>query len=136
MTTEELADRISDWEMDHGESFTDYFMHDNIDDKEWGEWLITKGFKERGEAIIEVYDAHAAANEFCCQDQAFLYQVHQFPNYEVSMGWKGIIEYGVIWDCDFETDENMDKEFLLWAEFLLSAPKYTEAVEEFLNDEG
>lgn len=39
-----LKDRIIAWEHDAGESFTDYFMHDNVADRSWAFWLLGKGY--------------------------------------------------------------------------------------------
>lgn len=116
MTASELEEKINDWEADAGESFTDYFMHDNVKDNSWAFWLLGKGFTERANEIIdEILKGET------CLDQGLLYDVH--TNY----------------DDDFKEigdwKENSDKNVKLWAEFLVSTPFYLDKITEFFKKE-
>ena len=112
MGAEELCEKIRDWEMDAGESFTDYYMHDNVKDISWAFWLLGKGFTEHANIIID----EILAGETCI-DQETLYGV--YPDYE-----------GEKW-----VEESYDKNALLWAEFLVATPYYLNSVLEFLKSE-
>lgn len=70
MTKEELFDKIQNWEIDHSESFNDYFSHDNIRDSSWAFWLLGKGFNNHAHIIM---DEILADNK--CIDQEVLYHV-------------------------------------------------------------
>lgn len=112
MTTQELADKISEWEHNAGESFTDYFMHDNVKDNSWAFWLLGKGFAERAnEIILEIL----AGND--CLDQELLYEV--YPTYDEDDKW---------------IEESDDKNRLLWAEFLIGTPYYLSKTLDFFNE--
>lgn len=132
MTKEELTQKIKDWESDAGESFVDYFMH-GINDKDWGLFLINRGFEERGEAIINSYDAHEKAKEFCCQDQNFLYSIHSYPEFTEDSNWNGVLSYECVYDDETATDENYDEDVELWVEFLINS-NYLEKVTKFLTN--
>lgn len=133
LTIAQLANTIGEWEQDAGESFTDYFMHGGVNDKDWGLWLIDNGHKERGEAIVKSYDAHEAACQFCCQDQDFLYAIFTNPEFVEEQNWKGLPSFEVCYSDEDWSYELEDKNHLLWAEFLLSSEIYTAKVTEFLK---
>jgi hypothetical protein len=105
----ELASKISKWESEAGESFTDYFMHDNVADNSWAFWLLGKGFTEHANQII---DEILSGNT--CIDQGTLYDV--YPEYND----KGEYNHG-----------SWDKNASLWAEFLVSTPFYLDRVIKF-----
>lgn len=102
--------RIIDWQMDVGESFTDYFMHDRVKDVSWGFWLLGKGYTKRANEILEEVQA---GNK--CLDQELLYHVHNEddPNY-YSHGYY--------------------QDIALWAEFLCSTRIYIDRVNEFFAE--
>ena len=135
MTTEQIFVKIQEWEDEAGESFVDYFMHDRVDDKDWGQFLIQKGFEDRGKAIIEVYDAHKEAKQFCCQDQDFLYSVNQEPDFDKETNWKGLVSYECLYDDEGTWSRpKYEQDVMLWAEFLSTHPIYLEKVKEFFKD--
>jgi hypothetical protein len=109
-----LHEMIKSWEMDMGESFTDYFMHDHVNDKSWAFWLLGKGFKEHANHIID----EILAGETCI-DQEVLY--HIYPEYEEGDGnW---------------LEESCDKNSLIWSEFLTDTEFYLIKINEFLNED-
>lgn len=119
-----LKDRIIAWEHNAGESFTDYFMHDNVADRSWAFWLLGKGYTSRANEIIEEIVRQESNKIRLCLDQELLYDVHgQEP-----------------WDEEAKTynwnQENYDKNVMLWSEFLLATALYTGRVEEFFKEEG
>jgi hypothetical protein len=114
MTTQELVDKILQWEHNAGESFTDYFMHDNVKDNSWAFWCLGKGFLEHGNIIINEILAKNT-----CIDQEVLYEI--YPTYDTDETEKWI-------------PENHDKNVLLWAEFLLSTPFYFDKVMKFFEE--
>lgn len=113
MTKQELTEKIGKWEHSAGESFTDYFMHDNVKDNSWAFWLLGKGFTEKANEII---DEILAGNK--CIDQEVLYEIYPVYNDE---------------DNNFSED-NYDKNMDLWAEFLSATPFYLNKVTEFLKE--
>lgn len=119
-----LKDRITAWEYNAGESFTDYFMHDNVADRSWAFWLLGKGYTVRANEIIEEIVRQQESKAYICLDQELLYDIHG--------------EY--TWDEESKThnwsQENYDKNVMLWAEFLLATPLYTNRVEEFFKEQG
>lgn len=108
MTTQQLTETIKDWELDFGESFPDYFMHDNVNDQSWAFFLLGKGYVERANQII---DEILKGNK--CIDQELLYEVYPMDNW---------------------TEEQHSKNVSLWAEFLVSVPYYMEKVTKFLEE--
>lgn len=135
MTTEEIFNKILDWEIEAGESFTDYFMHDRVDDKDWAMFLIGKGYEERGKAILKAVHEHELVGEPCCLDQEFLYNIHEYPKFEESLNWKGLPSYDVLYDENQDwSRKKYEKDSALWAEFLSTHPVYLEKVKEFFKD--
>jgi len=114
MTTQELVDKIGEWEINAGESFNDCFMHDNVKDGSWAFWLIGKGFTEHGNKIIL-----DIIKDKSCIDQETLYEI--YPEYVDDNGQE---QYN---------EENYLKNIALAAEFLLATPYYTEIVLKFLR---
>lgn len=106
-----LVDKIIEWEHEAGEGFTDYFMHDLINDVEWAIWLKTKGFEERAYEILE----ETESSTFGVIDQQFLFNIHD----------EGQESY---WKDDYRKDVE------LWAEFILRSEKYVEKVNNFFEE--
>lgn len=120
----ELAKKIIDWENDAGESFTDYFMHDNVADRSWAFWLLGKGYTSRANEIIEEIVKQQNSKVHICLDQELLYDIHdQEPWDEVSKTHN--------WN-----QKNYDKNVMLWSEFLLATSLYTQRVQDFFKEEG
>lgn len=121
MTKEDLSVKILNWEQTNGESFTDYFMHDNVKDNSWAFWLLGKGFSERANIIIsELLKGQT------CLDQGLLYQIHSATVEENE-------DYAD--EIDDDNGELFEKDAELWAEFLVSTPFYLEKVTKFFEDE-
>ena len=123
MTVENIVKTISTWEVEAGESFSDYFMHDNINDRHWAEWLESKGFTERAELIKLELDAGET-----CLDQQLLFEVHSsvvIDDYENSSA------FGTTWP---NIIENYDKDITLWAEYIHSNPELYMKFVEFIKD--
>jgi len=114
MTTQELKDRIIDWEHNAGESFNDCFTHDNVKDVSWAFWLLGKGYNDHALVIIEELGRGET-----CLDQELLYDI--YPLYDGSV--------------PDQHKENYNKNVELIAEFLLDTPYYTKMVEKFLEEE-
>lgn len=108
---QETFEKILKFEQEAGESFTDYFMHDNVNDNAWATWLQEKGFTENAKVI---FDEIADGNN--CIDQDVLYEIYdENPDKEWS-------------------NEEHEKNVMLWAEFLSSKPEYLEEVNDFFKD--
>ncbi len=121
MTTQELVKKIEDFENSIAESFTDYFMHDNVKDNSWAFWLLGKGYTERANIIIKlIIDGET------CLDQALLYNIY---SHYMNEGDDYAIEIEPF-NRDLYT-----KDIELWAEFLLATPLYTERVNKFLKNQ-
>lgn len=114
-TIEELAQQIHDWEVEAGESFTDYFMHSSVRDVSWAFWLLGKGFSERANEILNEVEAGNT-----CLDQELLYEIYPSSVYENGR--------------DSWNKENYYKNVLLWSEFFLATEIYTKRVEEFFTN--
>jgi hypothetical protein len=111
---EAMFQRIIEWEYEAGESFTDYYMHDNVRDVSWAFWLLGKGFVERANEILnEVND-----DKVLCLDQELLYDI--YPSYEGE-------------DCSW-SEENYHKNVRLWAEFLVSTDIYFQRITEWFDN--
>lgn len=109
MTAKQLAEKIRNWEVEAGESFTDYFMHDNVKDQSWAYFLLGKGHVERA---VEIVDEIHNGNK--CIDQELLYEI-----YSNDGEW---------------SEEQYNKNVILWAEFLISMPHYCQKVTEFFEE--
>ncbi len=112
MSTSQLAKKIEEWENKYSESFSDYFMHDNINDFSWSNFLKEKGHTEKAN---EIEDEHKLSDGKI-MDQEFLYNV--YPEYS---GNKFM-------------DENKKKNVLLWSEFIANNPEYLEKAVEFFKN--
>lgn len=113
MNKEEIFENICKFEEEFGESFYDYFSHDNIKDNSWAFWLLGKGFTEKANEIINLI-----LEGDTCISQDILY--HVYMEYNERNG-----EYSI---------KNADKNIMLQAEFLSSTPYYTKKVIDFFNE--
>lgn len=104
-----LAEKIRDWEMDAGESFTDYFMHDRVYAVSWAFWLAGKGYIAKANEIIAEVEA---GNKCICQQLLF----------------------DVIPNDDF-TDEVHFQNILIWSDFLFATETYRKRTSEFFKEE-
>lgn len=109
MEVKELTQKLIDWEINAGESFMDYFLHDNVKASSWGFWLLGKGYIDFGNNIISKF----IKDEYLEQEELF-----------------------DVFGADIDDDsDKWNKNFELWAEFLLATPTYTERVYDFLKDD-
>ena len=113
MTKEDLFTKIREWEIEHGESFNDYFSYDDIGEQSWAFWLLGKGFTERANQIIsEILNGKTRIS------MEILYDI--YPTYNE--------------DYTVYSNENYDKNIALIAEFLISTPLYLRRVTEFFEE--
>ena len=112
MTTNRLKTTILKWEEEQAESFADYFLHDNVEDSSWSNFLKKTGHTEKAKSIDAEIEANGGKPIY---DQEFLYNV--YPLYV---------------DDKF-SEENNNKNVLLWSEFIASDPSFLKKAEEFLN---
>jgi hypothetical protein len=119
MEIKDFVEKIRNWEHEHGESFYDYFAHDRISNVSWAFWLIGKGYKEHGNAILEEHNKEGNTTHYVGQEE--LYNI--YPEYV------GRNQYG---DPDF-SDENYEKNLAIMAEFLVDTPIYTKRVMDWFK---
>lgn len=117
MSKDELKEKILNWTADAGESFFDYFCHDNVKDNHWAFWLLGKGYKKVANDILD-----KLIKGETCLDQQLLYEI--YPEY-IDIGSEDA-------SCVY-SEENAKKNIALMAEFLTATPYYALQVEEFLN---
>jgi hypothetical protein len=115
-TKKKLIKSIRDWEVDAGESFKDYFLHDNVKALSWSFWLLGKGFTEHALQLINKIDE--GKTYF---DQEELFDI--YPEYTYD-------EVG----NETWSDENYDKNVEIWAEFLIATKSYQKRVISFFKD--
>lgn len=115
MTADELVEKIGSWESDAGESFKDYFMHDNVKALSWAFYLLGRGFTEH--ALIIIGGLEKGETYF---DQEELFDI--YPEYIYD-------EVGIeTWNS-----ESYDKNLIIWAEFLVATASYRERVNKFFE---
>lgn len=126
------AQKIKNFEYEAGESFTDYFMDDEVFKTSWAFWLVGKGYIERGNAIVNEINKRGGPNGW--SDQEFCFNVHTAP-------LKLIEDYKDDYACGLvpieitigsEYDKALEKDYRLWAEFLLSTDRYKTPFLKFL----
>lgn len=120
MNQTELLDKIETWESENGESFNDYFAHDNIKPLEWAKWLESKGFDTWAfdiRAEVKKYQ-NKIQMDYCNPDTMFEW----YPPY-------------ISYDPPVYSEENERKNKEILCEFLLSDEKYMKELEEFFNEE-
>lgn len=114
-TKEELVNKISEWEHEAGESFTDYFMHDNVKTLSWAFWLLGKGFTEH--ALVIIRGLEKGETYF---DQEELFEIYPEHSYEDGKEPE--------WNPD-----SYEKNTEIWAEFLVATDSYQERVLKFFK---
>lgn len=126
-TPEELRDAILDWQYEAGESFTDYFMDDTVDTKQWLHWLVGKGYSEHALPIL----ALIREREVQPKKWSYISQHEKFEIYEDS------VEGDEYTKADGTTAkwEGWQMNALVWAEFLLAFPEYVPKIKAFLTAE-
>lgn len=114
-TIEALAAKIRSWELDAGESFTDYYMHDRVKNVSWAFWLLGKGFSERANTLIDLIQS---GQQYI--DQELLYELYD----------QDITEGESSWD-----EEVHKKNILVWAEFLIASDRYWKDIAGWFADQ-
>lgn len=111
---QKLAQTLRDWEMDAGESFTDYYMDDRVKPVSWAFWLLGKGYTEKANKLIDDITARRSVG------QMDTFHIH----YADGMSWSD-------WDA---ADATYFKDFLIWADFLCASDRYFKDIKEWLED--
>jgi hypothetical protein len=111
---EAMVAAIREWEMEAGESFTDYFL-DNWPVGSWAYWLLGKGHTEWANTIIN-------ANE----QKKYVDQDLKFEWFDAYCG-----EGEPGWD-----EDTYLKNVRVWAEFLVESDQYFRRVNEFFEGDN
>lgn len=111
---QKLAQTLRDWEMDAGESFTDYYMDARVKPVSWAFWLLGKGHTEKANKLIDAITARDYI------DQTELFHIH----YSDEISWSD-------WDA---ADAIYFKDFLIWADFLCASDRYFNDIKGWLED--
>ncbi|ADG59912.1 hypothetical protein Acj9p012 [Acinetobacter phage Acj9] len=121
------AKRIQNFELEAGERFTDYFMDSEVFYTSFAFWLLGKGFQERANEQINEINRKGGPRNF--SDQALMFDIHTAPLRE----FEGRM---VCWHLDAgqEYDDALQKDYLLWAEFLTSSDRYKEPFDKYLEN--
>lgn len=115
-----LVERIREWEMDAGESFTDYFFDRYSYDGAWLDYLDNKGFYELVQEIKQDRYTLTTGHVLLCTDQQLKFEPYN-SNWEAANGsW---------------SEEEYRKDVALWAEFILADAEIYEECDQFLNGE-
>lgn len=119
MNIAEIVEQIREWELDHGESFTDYFLDGYSYNGAWLAFLESKGFHELVQEIREDVYVLRDGTKLICTDQQL-----KFEPYSSAHGAEG-----GYWDEDIYRED-----VALWAEFMLKDADIFEAYAEFLQE--
>lgn len=120
----EYAYKMRYWEIDHGEGFLDYYMHDHTDYEDWGNFLIAEGHTKLGNLIIEWLEKDLISK----QDQGTL-----FLNYSGKLKYDDEYECWYFDEDDYEGDweDLYMKDMKLMAKFILSTPANKECFDDW-----
>lgn len=121
------AERIQNFEIGAGESFTDYFMDDEVFYTSFAFWLLGKGFQERANFQINEINRRGGPREF--SDQELMFDVYASPLKEFE-GELVCMQLG----SGPELYEAQQKDYLLWAEFLTSSDRYKVPFDAYLKN--
>ena len=113
-TKEKLVKEIAKWESEAGESFIDYFMHDNVNVLSWSFWLLGKGYISHALNIIREIEK---GNTYFDQEDLF----NIYPEYIRE-------EDEEVWQ-----ENSWKKNCEIWAEFLVATDTYQEKAFEFFK---
>lgn len=106
-----MIEAIRDWEMDAGESFTDYFL-DRWAFGSWVYWLLGKGHHEWANKLINKNEQGIYVD----QSEKFEF----YHDYDDEGKW---------------SEELYHKNVRVWAEFLVESDQYFRRVNEFFNEQ-
>lgn len=113
---EQLVERIRNWEMDAGESFTDYFLDMYSYSELWLEFLGRKGFTDVVAEIRADVITLSDGVVLSCTDQQLKFEPHSSAAHD---GWDEAVYL---------------KDVALWAEFILEHEDITRECEDFLSE--
>lgn len=118
-TVAQMVDEIRDWEMDAGESFTDYFLDRYSYCGTWLEFLESKGYHDLAQEIRD--DGYILSNgeKLSCTDQQLKFEPHNTAHENA----------GGQWD-----EDEYRKDVALWAEFILADAAILKDYEEFMKE--
>jgi hypothetical protein len=118
-------DAIRKWELNAGESFTDYFLDQysyirNNGENRWIDFLVSKGYKELAFEIEE--DSYMLNNGKIleCSDQELKFEPYTQKAYDDGIGWN---------------EETYRKDVALWAEFINEHSDILAAYECFIGED-
>lgn len=111
-----LAKALRAWEMDAGESFTDYYLSGAVKPVSWAFWLLGKGFVGKANPLITRINN---GERYIDQDEMF----HVFYDPDRQS-----------WDDWDHADRIYFKDFKLWAEFLTASDRYFDDICAWLKD--
>lgn len=115
----EMVEQIRDWELDAGESFTDYFLDKRRYEAAWLEFLESKGYHELVQEIKEDVYVCRDGTVLGCTDQQLMYEPYSFAQEND----------GGPWDEDIYR-----KDVALWAEFILMHEDIHQEYVAFLHE--
>lgn len=109
-----LANKMRAWELDAGESFTDYYMDGRVKPVSWVFWLLGKGFTEKANMLIDKIQA----------GERYIDQTEMFHiNFNDEMDW---------WKEP--TEDLYFADFMIWAEFLIASDRYWKDISEWFEE--
>ncbi len=114
MNKQELITKIGEWEEYMGESFNDYFTHDNVSDQSWSFYLLGRGIIRANRIIRELVKGND------CIDQELLYDIRPY-----------LTKDG---DHHPKWRENYEYNMGILADFLLATEYYTEKITKFFEE--
>ena len=117
-TKEQLVEKITEWEQGADESFTDYFMHDNVKNLSWAFWLLGKCYTEN--ALVIIRGLEEGETYF---DQETLFEIYPEYTYDEEKDESPVWQEG-----------SYEKNIEIWAEFLVATDSYQERVFKFFKE--
>lgn len=115
---EEMAEMIGEWEHKNGESFVDYFGHDSINHLIWSGWVIGKGYRTKGNAMVTSMWVQQQRAQRKSLDMEEMFEI--YPTY---IGQKYM-------------EKNEIKNRMILAEFLIEVDIYREKVIAWFIEQG
>lgn len=120
---DKLVDEIRGWELEAGESYTDYFFDRYSYDGKWLEFLELNGFAATAQEVREDVYVYSDGTKSKCTDQQLKFEpfseaLAQANNYE-----------GQYWN-----EDTYRLDVALWAEYILLNERILVAHKEFLAE--
>lgn len=119
------VEAIRKWELNAGESFTDYFLDQysymrNNGENRWIEFLYSKGMNDIAMRIEEDVYVLNAGKVLECSDQELKFEPYTQKAYDDGIGWN---------------EETYRKDVALWVEFINEHSDILAAYECFIDEE-